>query len=53
MPGTNLINIAIFASGAGSNAKKIIDYFKKSEVIKIALIVCNNSSAEVLHIAAK
>jgi len=53
MPGTNLINIAIFASGAGSNAKKIIDYFKKSEVIKIALIVCNNSSAGVLHIAAK
>ena len=45
-------NIAIFASGTGSNAQKIIDYFKNSEKIKISLIVCNNPEAGVLKIAA-
>lgn len=48
--------IAIFASGAGSNADKIIQYFKaKSEVSSspacIALIVTNKSDAGVLKIA--
>jgi phosphoribosylglycinamide formyltransferase-1 len=45
-------NIAIFASGAGSNTQKIIDYFKNSIKVKVALIVCNNAKAGVLHIAA-
>jgi len=45
-------HIAIFASGTGSNAQKIIDYFKNSEKIKISLIVCNNPGAGVLKIAA-
>jgi len=44
--------IAIFASGAGSNAKKIIDHFRGSDYIKIALIACNNPYAGVLKIAA-
>jgi phosphoribosylglycinamide formyltransferase-1 len=48
-----LMNIAIFASGAGSNAQKIIDYFKNSKQIKIGLIVCNNPTVGVLQIAAK
>lgn len=47
-----LHNIAIFASGAGSNAQKIISYFKKSKKIDIALLVCNNPNAGVLKIAA-
>ena len=46
------IHIAIFASGAGSNAQKIIDYFKDSKRIKISLIVCNNPNAGILKIAA-
>jgi len=46
------VNIAIFASGAGSNAQKIIDHFSSSQTVKIALIVCNNPSAGVLSIAA-
>ena len=46
------VHIAIFASGAGSNAQKIIDYFKTSRKIKISLIVCNNPLAGVLDIAA-
>ena len=47
------INIAIFASGAGSNAQKIIDYFRNNAAVKIALIVCNNPEAGVLSIASK
>lgn len=47
------INIAIFASGAGSNAQKIIDYFRNNPDVQISLIVCNNPEAGVLSIAAK
>lgn len=46
------IHVAIFASGAGSNAKKIIEYFENgSSSIKISLIVCNVPGAGVLEIA--
>ena len=41
-------NIAIFASGEGTNAQNIIDYFKPSTNIKVALVVSNVSSANVL-----
>ena len=47
------VRIAIFASGAGSNAQKIIDHFRNSSNIKIALIVCNKPEAGVVQIAAK
>ena len=46
-----LIHISIFASGAGSNAQKIINHFAASQNIKIALIVCNKPGAGVLQIA--
>lgn len=42
-------NIAIFASGTGSNAKKIIDYFRSSKVARVALIISNNEDAGVLN----
>ncbi len=45
-------NIVIFASGAGSNAREIINYFKKTGTSKVVLIVCNNPKAGVLQIAA-
>lgn len=45
-------HVAIFASGTGSNAQKIIDHFKNSQKVKISLIVCNNPDAGVLKIAA-
>lgn len=49
---TSPIHVAIFASGAGSNAKKIIEYFEnKSTPVKISLIVCNVPGAGVLDIA--
>ena len=44
-------HIAIFASGAGSNAQKIIDHFKNSTRAKVGLIVCNKPDAGVLKIA--
>lgn len=44
--------IAIFASGAGSNAKRIIDHFKDSKLAKVELIVCNDKGAGVLQIAS-
>ena len=46
-------NIAIFASGDGSNAQNIIDYFKSSTNIKVALVVSNKSTANVLNRAKK
>jgi phosphoribosylglycinamide formyltransferase-1 len=42
-------NVAIFASGEGTNAQTIIDYFKSSKNIKIALVVSNKSTANVLN----
>jgi folate-dependent phosphoribosylglycinamide formyltransferase PurN len=55
-----VIHVAIFASGAGSNARKIIEYFEGADAqpganarkrIKISLIVCNVPTAGVLNIA--
>ncbi|MBS1604649.1 MAG: phosphoribosylglycinamide formyltransferase [Bacteroidetes bacterium] len=45
--------IAIFASGAGSNAAKIIEHFQYNPEIKVSLIVCNKPTAGVLDIAAR
>jgi formyltetrahydrofolate-dependent phosphoribosylglycinamide formyltransferase len=46
------IHIAIFASGAGSNARKIIEHFENKGLrIKVSLIVCNVPGAGVLDIA--
>jgi phosphoribosylglycinamide formyltransferase 1 len=47
-----MIQIAIFASGAGSNAQQIIWHFKSHPLIKIALVVCNKPGAGVITIAA-
>jgi phosphoribosylglycinamide formyltransferase 1 len=52
------MNIAIFASGGGSNAEVIIKtlpalLLEKKTSANIALIVSNNAKAAVLHIAAE
>ena len=47
------VNIAVFASGAGSNAEKLIQYFKDSVAGTVALVVCNKPTAGVLAIAEK
>jgi phosphoribosylglycinamide formyltransferase-1 len=53
MDANKKIQIAIFASGAGSNAQKIIDKFRDSSFIQITLIVCNKEGAGILAIAEK
>jgi len=49
--------IAIFSSGAGSNAKKIIDHLlskeKSNSTPVVSLVVCNKPEAGVLKIAAE
>lgn len=42
------INVAIFASGSGTNCENLINYFKGSERVCTALVVCNKSDAYVL-----
>lgn len=49
---SRLTKIAIFASGAGSNAEKIIAHLKNHASIKVSLIVCNKAGAGVLGIAS-
>ncbi len=46
-------NIAILASGSGTNAENIINYFKNHHKIKIKLVLSNNKNAYVLERAKK
>ena len=48
-----VINIAIFASGSGSNAAVIIDHFNQVTEASITLIVSDNPNAYVLERAQK
>jgi phosphoribosylglycinamide formyltransferase 1 len=41
--------IAIFASGNGSNAQRIYDYFSGKGILEIAAIYCNNPEAYILE----
>ena len=41
--------IAVFASGSGSNAQRIAEYFSDKGVLEIAAIYCNNPGAYVLE----
>lgn len=45
--------IAIFASGNGSNAEAIVQYFKGHPSISVALVLSNNAEALVLERAKK
>ncbi|HTQ64319.1 MAG TPA: phosphoribosylglycinamide formyltransferase [Puia sp.] len=48
------IHLAIFASGKGTNAQKIIEYFASyPDKVKVALILSNNKEAGVLEIARR
>ncbi|MCB9277675.1 MAG: phosphoribosylglycinamide formyltransferase [Lewinellaceae bacterium] len=45
--------IAIFASGTGSNAGKIIDFFKNDDQVRVDLVISNKADAPVLEMARK
>ena len=47
------VNIAIFASGGGTNCENIIRYFKDSAEVCTALVVSNKADAPVLGKALK
>jgi len=41
-------NIAIFASGNGTNAERIIKYFKDSDIAQVNVVFTNNKNAGVI-----
>ena len=45
--------LALFASGEGSNAQHITEYFAQSTIARVALIVCSNNHAPVIERARK
>lgn len=46
-----MVYIAIFASGTGTNARKILAHFEGSTEVRVALIVSNRKDAPVLRAA--
>lgn len=48
-----MTNIAIFASGSGTNAENIINYFEGSKEVNISLIISNKEDAYVHQRAKK
>ena len=44
-----MTRIAIFASGSGSNAENIFNYFKDNNSVEISLILTNNTKAFVIE----
>lgn len=45
--------LAIFASGSGTNAENIINYFRNSDVISVEILCTNNKNAQVIERAKK
>jgi phosphoribosylglycinamide formyltransferase-1 len=48
-----MINIAVFASGSGSNAENLVRYFSAHPDIRVHLIVTNKATAPVLERAKR
>ena len=46
-------NIAIFASGSGTNAENIIRYFEKNASVRVRLVLSNRKDAYVLERACR
>ena len=45
-------NIAIFASGNGTNAQNIISHFNGGNIASVKMVICNNPNAYVLQRAS-
>ena len=48
-----MLRFIIFASGSGTNAENIIEYFDKSDLVKVSYVLTNNSKAGVLERAKR
>jgi len=46
-------NLVIFASGNGTNAQRIMEYFRDSLEVRVVLVLSNNPGAYVLERAEK
>lgn len=46
---SNKQKLAVFASGAGSNAHQLFEYFKDIDDVSIELVVCNRKNAGVVE----
>lgn len=49
----NMINLAVFASGGGTNCENIIRYFKGSDKVRVALVVANKAGIPALEKAER
>ena len=49
----NMIKLAVFASGGGSNCENIIKYFKGSDKVGVALVVANKAGIPALEKAER
>jgi phosphoribosylglycinamide formyltransferase 1 len=50
---SSLKQIAIFASGSGTNAENIVKYFQQGNLARVAIILTNNKNAFVVDRAAQ
>lgn len=50
---SQMVRIAVFASGTGSNAQQIIDRFRDDPSVAVSLVVSNKPEAGVLKIAER
>jgi len=48
-----MLRIIIFASGSGTNAENIIQYFQNSDLAQVSFVVTNNPKAGVLERAGR
>ena len=53
LTGSNIINVAVFISGNGTNFKNLLKYSKKKSSFKINLVISDNSKAKGLIYAQK
>ena len=44
-----MVNIVIFASGSGSNAENIVQYFEQGKHVKVSAVYTNNANAGVIE----
>jgi phosphoribosylglycinamide formyltransferase 1 len=45
------IKLALFASGSGSNALKIMDFFSDSTEVEVTFLLCNKKDAPIVKLA--
>jgi len=48
-----MVRIAVFASGSGTNAENIINYFEDNNQIKVVYVLTNNKNAGVIERAER